>query len=29
VIEPLNEKDADGYGLKVNAKYYMEVFVMN
>ena len=26
VIEPLNETDSQGNGLKVNAKYYMQIF---
>jgi hypothetical protein len=26
VIEPLNETDANGQGLQVNAKYYMQIF---
>lgn len=26
VIEPLNETDSKGYGLAVNAKYYMQIF---
>lgn len=26
VCEPLNERDADGIGIKVNARYYLEIF---
>lgn len=26
VCEPLNERDADGFGIKVNARYYVQIF---
>jgi hypothetical protein len=26
VIEPLNETDKDGYGIKTNARYYLDIF---
>jgi hypothetical protein len=29
VIEPLNETDAEGFGLKVNSKYYLHMFDHN
>jgi hypothetical protein len=26
VIEPLNETDENGFGLKVNSRYYLQIF---
>lgn len=26
VVEPLNETDSDGYGLKVNSRYWLQIF---
>ena len=26
VEEPLNETDSNGYGIEVNAKYYIQIF---
>lgn len=26
VQEPLNERDLDGFGIRVSAKYYMQIF---